>query len=51
MITNKQRQIQCLYDWMKDRNIKPKNENEKDSSDPYAFSTDSKLVQEKQQAA
>lgn len=46
-----ERRIQCLYAWIKERNIKPKKENEKDSSDPYAYSTDSKFVQEKQQAA
>jgi hypothetical protein len=50
-MTNKQRQIQCLYDWIKDRNIKQKNENEKNTNDPDAFSTDSKFVQEKQNAA
>ena len=50
-MTNNQRRIQCLYDWMKDRNIKPKKDNEKNVNDPDAFSTDSKFVQEKQNAA
>lgn len=48
---NKAEKVQCLLAWIKDRNIKPKKEDEKDRNSYDAFSSDSKLLQEKQNAA